>query len=48
MFIGTLLALVVVGYLIWLFWLIWLIIRCIKGFQAVDKQQPIGNPTTLF
>ncbi|MCL1037309.1 hypothetical protein L2750_09090 [Shewanella submarina] len=46
MFVGTVLALVLIGYLIWMFWLVWLIVRCIKGFQALDKKQPIDNPTT--
>ncbi|MGI2258125.1 DUF4870 family protein [Shewanella sp. GXUN23E] len=46
MFVGILLALIVVGYLIWLFWLVWFIVRNIKGFQALEKQQPIANPTS--
>lgn len=46
MVVGTLLALILVGYLIWLFWVVWLIIRCIKGFQALDRKEPIVNPGT--
>lgn len=45
LFLGALLALLVVGYLIILFWLIWLIVRCIKGMKALDEKAPHPNPT---
>ena len=45
-FIGALLTLVLIGYLIILFYIVWLIIRCIKGMQALDQGQPVANPTT--
>jgi|TARA_Y100000780_G_C13536825_1_gene359862 uncharacterized membrane protein len=45
MFIGAVLSIVLIGWLVLLFWLVWLIVRCIKGLQALDKQQPHPNPT---
>ena len=43
-FVGCLFALLLVGYLVLLFWVVWLIVRCIKGLQALDSQQPHPNP----
>lgn len=45
-FIGALLSIVLIGYLVLLFWLVWHIIRCVKGMQALDQKQPVANPTT--
>lgn len=44
MIVGGILAIFVIGYLVFLFWLVWLIIRCVKGLQALDKQQAIVDP----
>ncbi len=35
-----------IGFLILLFVLIWLIVRCIKGMQHLDRNEPVPNPTT--
>jgi uncharacterized membrane protein len=43
--VGAVLSLILVGYLVFLFWIVWLIIRCVKGFQLVDKKLPHPNPT---
>lgn len=43
---GLLLAIVLIGYLIFLFWGIWLIVRCVKGLKYLDQQQPHPNPGT--
>ncbi len=43
--IGTLLSLVLIGYLVLLFWMVWLIIRSIKGMKLLDKKKPHPNPT---
>jgi uncharacterized membrane protein len=45
MFIGLLLALVLIGYFVFLFWVIWLIVRCIKGMKSLDKKAAHPNPT---
>lgn len=42
---GSLLSIIVIGWFVLLFWLVWLIVRCIKGFKALDNNQPIENPT---
>lgn len=44
--IGAITAFLLVGYLILLCNLIWFIIRCIKGFSALEKQQPLVKPTS--
>ena len=45
-FIGALLALVLIGYLVLLFYVVWLIVRCLKGMQALDKGEAHPNPGT--
>jgi len=42
---GTLLSLIVIGFLVLLFWLVWLIIRCVKGMQFLEKNEAHPNPT---
>ncbi|MCF6298838.1 MAG: hypothetical protein L3J01_03060 [Thiomicrorhabdus sp.] len=44
--IGSLLTLILIGWLVLLFYAIWLIIRCVKGFKYLNNQQPIPNPTS--
>ncbi len=43
--VGSLLSIVIIGYLILLFWVIWLIVRCVKGMQYLDKKEAHPNPT---
>nr|WP_136251017.1 hypothetical protein [Ningiella ruwaisensis] len=43
-FIGVLTSFILIGFLILFFLVIWLIIRCIKGFQYLEKQQAHPNP----
>lgn len=44
-FVGMLLMIVLIGWLILLFTLVWWIIRCVKGLQALDKKAAHANPT---
>ena len=44
-FLGAILAMFLIGYLVLLFWIVWLIVRCIKGMQALDKGLAHPNPT---
>lgn len=39
LFVGVLLLVVLIGYLVILFWCVWLIIRCVKGMKALDEQR---------
>jgi len=43
--IGMILSAVLIGFLILLFTLIWWIVRTVKGLQALEKQEPVSNPT---
>lgn len=45
-FIGLLLMLVLVGWVVLLFTVIWLIVRSVKGLQMLDKKIPHPHPTT--
>lgn len=42
--VGSILTLILVGYLVFLFWVVWLIVRCVKGFLLIDKKLPHPNP----
>lgn len=44
--IGTVLAIVLIGWLILLVVAIWWIVRCIKGLKAVSEQRGVPNPTS--
>jgi uncharacterized membrane protein len=44
--VGAILMIVLIGWLVFLFLAVWLIIRCVKGFQLIDKKLPHPNPTT--
>lgn len=44
--IGTLLALVVIGYLVLLFAVIWLIIRCAKGISLLNRRRQVFHAET--
>jgi len=45
LFVGVLLSVVVIGWLVILFWIIWLIIRSVKGMNSLDKKEAHPNPT---
>jgi uncharacterized membrane protein len=42
--IGTLLCVVLVGFLILAWWFLWSLIRIIKGMVMINEGQPIANP----
>ena len=46
LFISALLLFVLIGYLVWLFYVVWLIVRCVKGKQALDKNEAHPNPAS--
>ncbi len=45
MLIGAMLAIILIGYLVFIFWVVWLVIRCIQGMSFLDKKQAYPNPT---
>ncbi len=48
-FIGTVLVLVLVGYLVLVATAVWLIARCLKGWRHLDRREPVDNlETWLF
>lgn len=44
--VGVILSAVGIGFLILFFVLVWWIVRCVKGLQAMEKQEPVANPTS--
>src|SRR5262245_2164260 len=44
LFIGMVLAFVVVGILVWLWWFIWSLVRNVKGLLALNENKPIADP----
>lgn len=42
--IGTLLCVVLIGFLILAWWLLWSLIRIIKGIVLLNEGRPIANP----
>lgn len=44
--VGTVLAWVLIGFLILAWWFIWSLIRNIKGILALNENRPIANPTS--
>ena len=44
--IGSILAIVGIGFAILLFVLIWAIVRCVKGLRYVSRHEPYPNVTT--
>lgn len=44
--VGSILLYVVIGGFILLWWFIWSLIRCIKGILALNRGEPIANPTS--
>ena len=47
-FVGVVLSMVLVGYLILLFWVIWLVVRCIKGMKALEEKTAPPNAMGWF
>ena len=43
-FVGAVLAIVLIGWLVILFWAIWTMTRVISGFMLVNKGQDLKNP----
>jgi uncharacterized membrane protein len=42
--VGTILAIVLVGFLVLLWWFIWSLVRNVKGILALNENRPIENP----
>ena len=42
--VGTILTMVIIGFLVLLFWVVWLIIRCVKGMKYLDEKQAHPDP----
>jgi uncharacterized membrane protein len=47
-FIGGLLTIVAIGFLILLFVVIWWIVRCAQGLNYLSKDQPVANYRSWF
>lgn len=47
-FIGIILSLIIIGYLLLIFLLIWWIVRNIKGLKWLNEEKPVENVTTYF
>lgn len=45
-FIGVVLTVILIGWLVLFFTLIWWIVRNVKGMQLLGKQAAIANPTS--
>jgi uncharacterized membrane protein len=46
--IGTVLSVILVGFLVILFWIVWLVVRCVKGMNALDAEEPVENVESWF
>ncbi|MDX2423907.1 MAG: hypothetical protein QNK43_14670 [Amphritea sp.] len=44
--IGLITTSILIGFLILILNVIWFIIRCIKGLSALEKQQPLPQPSS--
>ena len=42
--IGTLLSVILIGWLVILFWVVWLIIRAVKGMKFLEAKEAHPNP----
>ena len=47
-FLGSILSVILIGWLLLLFWVVWLIVRSVKGMKALDEEKAIDNPTRCF
>lgn len=43
--IGTLLSVILIGWLVILFWVVWLIVRAVKGMKFLDAKETHPNPS---
>jgi uncharacterized membrane protein len=43
---GTLLSIVLIGFLILIWWFLWSLIRIIKGIVRISESKPIAHPTS--
>lgn len=43
-FVSALLMIVLIGWLVYLAVVVWLVVRCVKGLQAVAREEPVANP----
>lgn len=43
--IGTLLSVILIGWLVILFWVVWLIIRAVKGMKFLEAKEAHPNPS---
>lgn len=48
LFVGTILAIVFIGWLVIIAWTVWTLVRCIKGVIAALEDRPIEDPQTLM
>lgn len=48
LFVGALLAIVLIGWLVIVAWTVWTLIRCVKGVIAALEDRPIDDPQTLM
>ncbi len=46
LFISSVLVFIFIGFLLYVAVVIWLVIRCVKGLQAVGRNEPIADPKT--
>ena len=44
--VGTILTLVLVGFLVLAATAVWLIVRCVKGWRHLDRDEPVDNVET--
>jgi uncharacterized membrane protein len=44
--VGTVLSLIIIGFLVLAWWFVWSLIRSIKGLLALNKYQPIADPNS--
>lgn len=43
-FVGLVLSVILVGYLVFLFLLVWLVVRCVKGLKYASRREPYPDP----
>ncbi len=44
--ISVILMFLLIGWLVYIAVVVWLVIRCVKGLQAVSRNEPIADPRT--
>lgn len=43
-FVGVVLSLILIGYLVFIFLLVWLVVRCVKGLRYAGRREPYPDP----